>query len=278
MRAELMGIVAALGLSGCKLPEGLPSAKGAAPQIAFDTMKIDAITFKKVDTTFVLDVKNPYPVNLPVKSYTWNLQLAGEKFVNGKSTDGINVGASKTSKVRIPVSSSFQDIYAVAKEAKGLDEIPFRITGDLSFDTPLGPITLPYDAKGDFPALHAPKFRPTALRVEKLDLGKQTARLAVDVAVTSEQGANLSFPKFAYGLQLAGKKVASGNASVPTLDESATLSIPIDVDLVQLGSAIASALSKKTDLEVGLTADADVQTPFGLVPLAISESRTVPVK
>jgi LEA14-like dessication related protein len=275
---EILAATTAMLLAGCQLPEGLPSAKEAAPKVTFDKLRIDAITFDKVDTTFVLDVANPYPVQIPVKAFTWDLDLAGSSFADGKSSEGLTIGARKTSKVRIPVSAAFRDVIAVGKATKGQDSVPFHIAGDLSFDTPIGPLTLPYDAKGDFPALRAPKFSPKALRVEKLDLAKQTARLAVDFDVSSENGSSLSFPKFAYGLKLGGKQVASGNASVPAVTDAATFTLPVDVNLVQLGTTVANAISKKTDLEVGLTADADVQTPFGLVPLAVSEARTVPVR
>lgn len=59
MRFGSIGFAALLGLAGCELPASLPSAKEMTPKVSFDKLKIDAITFQKVDTTSSSTCRTP---------------------------------------------------------------------------------------------------------------------------------------------------------------------------------------------------------------------------
>ena len=79
------------------------------------------------------------------------------------------------------------------------------------------------------------------------------------------------FETFGWGLKLAGADVASGNTVIGSVTGDQEVTLPIDLDLVGMGEAIVAALTKKTELKVRLTADAEVGTPFGVVPLSVDE-------
>lgn len=257
---------------GCKSVQNLPDLKELLPVVQFANLKVDHVDFSKVDTTFVLDVTNPYPVGLSVAKTDWKLGLAGHPFLDGTDSDGVSIGASETSKVRIPVSVKFVDAFSVVTDAQGKDELPYTLDVDLGFDTPVGPASIPVHHAGALPALHAPKFSLKALRVERLDVLHQTASLAIDLGMTTEQGSALTFDAFGYDLKLAGSDVASGDVKVGPLSGADTVTIPVDVKLLGLGTAVVDALTKKAPLKVRLTGDLSVGTPFGAVPLSFDES------
>jgi hypothetical protein len=60
--------------------------------------------------------------------------------------------------------------------------------------------------------------------------------------------------------------------------ESGTISLPVTLNLLQLGATIVEAITQKTKLDVGLDATLAVGTPFGVVPLSIDERGKVDVK
>jgi len=112
-----------------------------------------------------------------------------------------------------------------------------------------------------------------ALRLERIDLASQTAKLALDLGVGSDQGSNIAFDALRYDIALGGARVASGETSKSGIGDRSVLTNPIDQNLVQLGSGVASAVRSKGSLDVAFDAGIQVATPFGTVPLDIDRSR-----
>ncbi|MFT5681931.1 MAG: LEA14-like dessication related protein [Myxococcota bacterium] len=151
-------------------------------------------------------------------------------------------------------------------------------------------LDIPYDAGGDFPALRRPKFSFEKIRLANLSLS--TASIELDLGVDNEHESNLWFTNFDYSLGLDGTTiasgliddlggvdgVASGEASAASIG---TLTLPIDIDLLSLGVAgveIYQALANNQPLNLNLAAATDVDTPFGVVTLAVDESGNVSVE
>ena len=279
MRALAYGLGLALLTTGCKggsIP-GLPELRSLKPEVAFKDVKIRDITFQGLDTRFVLEVKNPYPVGMKLLSNDWSLALAGNEFLDG-SGGRVNIEAGRKSPVRIPVAMDWTDAFAVAGAMKGRDEIPFELHTRMGFSTPVGEVKVPLRHSGSLPALHKPQVRLQGLRVDGLDLVKQTARLELDVGVDTDQGATISFDAIDYGIRFNGTRVADGNTRLSNIDGSGTLTVPINVNLLELGGGIARAIKNKESLDVGLAANIDVGTPFGSVPLQVDKARSLQLK
>jgi LEA14-like dessication related protein len=266
----------ALLLSGCTkggLPK-LPDLKELLPTVRFEKLKFDKVDFTHADATFVLAVDNPHPIGLELAELNWALSLVGSDFLDGKHGKGIDIDPKGTSKVRFPVSLQWGDLLTVAGDMKGKDEVAWGLDGDIAFDTPLGKLDVPYKLDGTMPVLHLPKVSLDALRVAKLDLLKQTATLELDVGMKSDQGTPLSIAGLNYGLKLSGTEVATGE----TRSDGSTVTLPIELKLLELGVVIVDAITKKTELKVGFDADATIGTPLGEIPLAISELATLALK
>jgi hypothetical protein len=90
----------------------------------------------------------------------------------------------------------------------------------------------------------------------------------------SDQGTPLSIAGLNYGLKLSGTEVATGE----TRSDGSTVTLPIELKLLELGVVIVDAITKKTELKVGFDADATIGTPLGEIPLAISELATLALK
>ncbi len=258
-------------LAGCA-KGGLPNLSSIVPTVAFHKLKFEDLSFEGTTAEFVFNVDNPNPIGLDLASLDWALALSGNPFLDGNHGSPVSVSPQDKSKVRLPVSLKWADALSVGQALKGADEIPWSMSGDFRFSTPLGPIGLPFEQAGQLPMLHAPRIRLEALRVERLDLAKQTASLALDLGIDSDQQTTLSFDAFDYDVKLKGTSVASGNALVGAVAGSKDITLPIDLNLLNLGAVIVEAITNKSQLQVGLSADAQIGTPLGPVPLSISES------
>ena len=117
-----------------------------------------------------------------------------------------------------------------------------------------------------------------ALRVSKLDILKNTATLELDIGLASDQGSAIGVDGFDYDVMLSGTKVADGVAAISGVDGSTTATLPMNLKLLELGTTIVNAITKKTALDVGLDADASFDTPLGVVPLKISETQKLQLK
>lgn len=271
-------LVPALLLGGCdkqmpKIPKNL------APQAKFEQMKVKEIDFEGAQTVFIFEVKNPYPLGLKLTELNWNLGLAGNALLDGTNDQGIDIEAGGASAVKIPVAVKFADIFAVAADAKGKGEVPWELTGNFAFDTPVGNVALPFTETGVMPALTAPRIKLEGVRLGKLDLASQSAQLFIDVGIESDEEKPLSFKKFAYGLSLGGAQVASGESIMqPITDGKTNLEIPLSVRLLDLGDQVVKAIKNKDEIRVGIDTDAEVDTPFGIVPLKVSKTKKLQLK
>ena len=270
MRVALLALVVLLP-AGCKKLPDLRGLRKALPTVRFDTLKIDDINFRKVDAKFVLEVVNPYPVELSLTELSWKLGLAGSPFLDGTNREGTTIAANGTSKVRIPFSMKFADAFSVVSGASGLDALPYTLDTTLGFATPFGPVSVPLTDEGELPALHMPRFSLRGLEVDKIDLAEGVARLALEIDVDTDQPSALSFDTFGYALSLAGAEVVTGNARIGSVAKHADVTLPVVISLGGVSQAVIGILSDRRTTKVKLDADATVGTPFGAVPLHVSE-------
>ena len=273
-------VLPALLLAGCSAKNAkMPKMKDLLPKAAFNTFKVDSIDFEGAETVFVFDVQNPYPVGLELQQLNWKFGVAGHPLLDGAKDKGIDIDPGATSKVRIPVGVKFADVFAVATDAKGKGEVPWTIEGDFAFDTPIGPIQLPFNEAGVMPALTAPRIKLGQLRMGKLDLKAGTVGMELDLDLESDEEKPVSFEAFDYGISFAGNEVLKGAAQMAKIEGgTGKITIPIDLQLVELGATVVETLTKKGELKVGLNADAKVATPIGAIPLKIDKSKKLQIK
>lgn len=271
-------LVAALLLTGCSAKK-MPKMKNLLPKAAFSKFDVKEIDFEKAETVFVFDVDNPYPVGLKLETLNWKLGIADSPFLDGAKDKGIDIEAGASSKVRIPVSVAFADVFAVATNLKGQDEMPWTIEGDFAFATPVGPVSIPFAEAGVMPALSAPRIKLGKLRLGKLDIAKGTVGLELDLDLESDSAKPVSFDAFDYGISFAGNQVLKGKADTAKIEDgTGTLTLPIDLKLVELGASVVETIQKKGELKVGIDADAMVATPVGPVPLKVSKSKKLQIQ
>ena len=152
-------------------------------------------------------------------------------------------------------------------------------------------VTLPYETDGDFPALRRPNFNFRKLKVKSMDWSSIDLALRFDV--DNEHGSNLTFTRFAYDLRLGGgqaitgiadnlEEVVAGSSSEddinPSSNENRILSIPIEVNNLEVVATLYELLMNNNRVDIQFGAETDVDTPFGTVVLSVDEQGEVDVE
>lgn len=246
------------------------------PTLTFDSAELRHLDFDRADMDFHFKVANPNPVGIDLSSFSWNLLLQDQPFLDGLSRDGLSLEPQGSTVVTLPISVGFVELLA-ARELKGLDEVPYRLDGTFGFMTPIGELQLPYSHKGLFPVLRRPDVAYHKLNWKGVDLAKQTASLGLVLNLSHEQGTNLDFLDLAYAITMDGTRVAKGTKKkIGAIEPGQTrkVALPIEVQLVDLGAELVQNIKKKKPVRVGLVADVDVNTPWDFTaPLHIERDR-----
>jgi len=265
----LLLVVAALG-TGCEEVEDF------LPKLRFDTLQAEEVTFERAKVDFVFQVDNPNPIEIALSSFSYDLGLEDVPLLNGDNEDGFVLEASDASELRLPVDLTWAGVFETINATRGEDFVDFGLAGHFGFDTPIGEARLPYDEGGDFPALRTPKFSFKKLRVKNFTPFPPTAALALDLGVQHEQGERMIFDAFDYGVRINGQQLASGlvnTFAVEAVDgDGGSLELPIEIDIISAGSALFNVITGGGQVDVGLDANMDVNTPFGIVPLSIDQT------
>ena len=254
--------LAALLLSACD--DG-----GGTDAVRFDRLEVRDIDWTRVDTDLVFQIDNPIPVDLGLARMDWTLEMSGIDLLSGADADGFTLRGGQSSELALPVGMDFADLFDMVEVGRGQDTLPFTLTGTLGFDSDWGPLDLPFRAQGDFPALRAPNIKLAGLRMGEVSW--QQAAVELDLTVDNDLGSTLGLADLGYALSIEGWDVADGLVQDAGAVEGAaarTVTLPVRVDLLQAAGAGVTALLGGGKVDVALAAEADVDTPFGLIPLA----------
>lgn len=268
---------------GSALSVGCEEVEPFLPTVTFDALEPEEITFERAKVDFVFQVDNPNPVDVGLSSFSYDLGLEDVPLLSGDNEDGFQLEASNASELRLPIDLTWQGVFETIQATRGEDFVDFGLGGHFGFDTPLGEARLPYQESGDFPALRTPKFRFQNLRMVRLNTSNilnPVAELELDLGVEHEQAATMFFDRFDYDVRLNDQPVASGlvnTFAVESQDEGG-LSLPIDVNLIGAGAALFNVITGGGNVDVGLGANMDVDTPFGIVPLSIDRAEALNVQ
>ena len=259
------------------LISGCAEAERFLPKVKFDKLDVRAITFEQIDTDFVFNVSNPNPIEINLASFSYALNLQEIELFSGGNEDGFGLANRGDTQLVLPVDIVFADAWNTVSATRGEDVVGFGLNGHFGFNTPLGEMKLPYDEGGNFPALRTPKFSFKKLKLTHISIWD--ADLEIDLGVVNEHQSTLFFDNFDYGLQLGGKSVASGLVHTFDVDgdSEGTVTLPINIDLLTAGVTLVDAIIGRGELNIGLSAGMDVDTPFGIIPLSIDETGRVAI-
>ena len=100
-----------------------------------------------------LDVYNPNSYRLDGTRLTYTIMIDSIRFGDGEYNTKFQVDRGDTSTIVLPLSFTYAGIGTAGRQLMNTGTVEYRVLGDITFGTPLGSLTRPYDQKGRFSTL-----------------------------------------------------------------------------------------------------------------------------
>jgi LEA14-like dessication related protein len=145
---RLIAIAAILVVTAC---DSIAERAFTRPVIAVRGVKLRSVglTGGSLETTLAILNPNPYP--LPVQRATYAFALADSTEVGrGVTAAPFTIPARDSVVVELPVDVSWQGLRAAARDAARDGTVDYRLSGVVTFDTPLGDPNVSFESAGRF--------------------------------------------------------------------------------------------------------------------------------
>jgi len=262
-RSTLLLALVTLPVAGCASLLGLFQK----PEVDFDTARFKAVSFDSLKTDLVFSVKNPNAVGVKMDGYAMKFVVDGLTLLDGNVDKALDLRGGQTTELVLPVAIKWKELAARLARGGGIpDALPYSAAGSLSWNTPIGPISIPFDVDGELPVIKPPSIMPSGIRL--LSAGLTGAKVAIDFDVKSTTGRALGVLGFAPKVTLNGRQVASAKLDdVRIKDKKAVKkTLTLDLSLASVGTALAGVLTGGGNVSVGLKGGAKIDTGFGKLP------------
>ena len=272
MTARTTGLSAALALSlfGCASLLGLFQE----PDIDFETVRFKAASFEALKADLVFSVKNPNAVGVKLDGYALRFAVDGLTLLDGRVDQALDLRAGKTAELVLPVTIKWKELAARIARGGGVpDSLPWSAAGSMHWETPIGPLDLPFAADGAVPVIKPPSIAPVGIRL--LSAGLTGAKVAIDLDVGSPSGRTLGLLGFAPQVTLNGRRVAGAKLDDVQVSgrDAVRRTLTLDLSLASAGSALAGVLTGGGRIDVALKGDSKVDTGFGKLPWSFDVKR-----
>jgi LEA14-like dessication related protein len=249
------------------------------PEVSFDLARFRAADFSKLGVDLIFDITNPNALGAAVDSYDLKFVVDGLTLLDGTVQEGLDLSGNTTSKMVLPATVKWAELASRITKGGVPDDLPWSASGELRFDTPIGPLGIPFGVSGKLPVVKPPAIKPLALRVTRASLTQVS--LAFDFEVENKTGHRVSLSSLSHRLRLQGREVAKGTLSKAVkvgARGTAKQTLGVDLSLASVGSAIASALVGGGSLDVRLSGKTSVDTGYGKVPWNFDARKSLGVR
>lgn len=218
-------------LSGCATME----KQFKQPEISLGEIRIISMSLADAQLAFDVDVKNPNPIGLSMKGLTYKLQIQDKQLFGGALSDGMEIGAKGVSRVTLPFTLRYEDIYGTLLALRDNKELHYQISGEADF----GLLRRPYSKSGTFAVPKLPELSVESLRINRLGFD------GVDLSLALKVGNANAFPirldGLDYSLKLANASLIKGASAAPlSVDANGNGQMVLNMSLsyAQIGSLL----------------------------------------
>ena len=123
------------------------------PVVTFRDLKLTGVGTSGGSLEIQLSVYNPNNFRLDGTRLTYNLAVDSVAVGNGVLDQAFTVQENDSTIVRLPLSFTYAGIGAAGRQLMQTGAVNYRVTGDVTVDTPIGQRTRSYDRTGRFTTL-----------------------------------------------------------------------------------------------------------------------------
>ena len=154
MRTTRWGLAAVLALGAATAAcSSLWRGSWKEPVVTFRDLKLTGVGTSGGSLEIQLSVYNPNNFRLDGTRLTYNLAVDTVAVGNGVLDQAFTVQEADSTIVRLPLSFTYAGLGAAGRQLMQTGAVNYRVTGDITVDTPMGKRTRAYDRTGRFTTL-----------------------------------------------------------------------------------------------------------------------------
>ncbi len=238
------------------------------PSASIVDAKLTDLSLEGVTVAMKVDVKNPYPMAVPLTSVEYGLSSKQESILTGAVNSPGSIPARGSKTLDVPLRVKFADVLSAVEGLRLGAVVPYAVNLNLHLDVPGGEkLALPLKKEGELPIPNVPDVRISEVKWDEVSLLSAKGVIKLDVTNTNEFDVGLS--RLGYAMSVGGTKVVSGtlnDAASLSPGQSKSLAIPVKISPASLGLAVVNMLkSNSTSYEI--VGDLGIKTRFGAFEL-----------
>lgn len=230
------------------------------PNVSFQSMSIDRITFEGVTLLFDFEVDNPNRFGVSAEQYNYEFFINDRSFITGVQEDPLQIGRESSHTIQVPVALTFSEVYETFGSMARQDSMSYALSAEVEFDMPvIGRRKVPVQATGEIPVPKMPRITVGDFNVNEISLNG--ADVEVEFNVMNPNPFSITFANAAYELTVNGREwvdTTLGETVRVEGSERRTIKIPIRLNSSQLGSAMFDIMSGNTTFNYDLKGSADI--------------------
>lgn len=131
---------------------GCAAIRPEPPEVQLAGLTISDLSLSHANFLATLNLYNPNSAALDVEGLDFALFLDNVKVARGVTAKSFSIPAEQTGQAALRLSTSLLSLFRLSQTLKGLDEVPFRVAGEVRVG---GPgflwMTVPIDSEGTIP-------------------------------------------------------------------------------------------------------------------------------
>ncbi|MBC2712245.1 MAG: LEA type 2 family protein [Desulfosarcina sp.] len=229
-------LVMALIIGGCATIEQLIQK----PEIAFDSLGTRNMSLLEGTLLFRFNVSNPNPVGVRVDDILYDLDINGERFISSRLAQGLNLAASDTSPMEIPVTINYLKFFNSLSRFIRSDALDYRLTGSAG----VGPLRIPYRASGRIDVPKLPDITVDSIKVDSISFTGASLKLAL--GMRNPNAFALKMDGLEYTARLGDVELAKGvarNVTPLAGNGRSVMTVDVNLNFLELGRSAQALLS-----------------------------------
>ena len=249
-----------------------------APTATFRDAKFVAADWDSLRADLHFDLHNPNSVGLKLDGYAMKFAVDGLTLLDGEVAQELDMRGGATTDLVLPVKIRWAELASkiLGEGGSTPGKLPYSAAGELHFNTPIGPMEIPFSKRGEIPVIKPPSVVPAGIRVRSASL--TSVKLAVDFDISNTAAKAMSLAGFDHGLSLNGVNVLNGGLDKQVRvagGKASRQSLLVDLSLARVAGALGSVIMRGGALEVALAGGAQVDTGYGKIPWSYDAKKSL---
>ncbi len=267
----LVAVVSVTLLSACASLRDIARHTFENPTASIAGAKISHLSFDEIGLLFDVTVKNPNIIGVQLSGFGYDFMLNDKSVLQGNQSNAMNIKSQSESKVQVPVTLRFRDLYKSLIELRYRDQFDYLLNLTLSMKAPvLGTeFKIPVSKEGSIPLPKVPGVSIESVQLKRL--GVSGADLTLKLKVDNRNVFGFGLKKFNFALQVAGKQWLRQTGDFQesiAAKGSRVLSFPLSLNFFEIGRSVFSLVNSSDPLDYRLEGQVTVETASPLIGAA----------